>query len=120
MKKTKFFRQLILSRHRWVPSKKLSSFGLAVWPTIANIRILDIQGYSENTRHTRIFIEYWTYKFIQRILDILGYSANTRHTGIFREYWTYRNIQIILDIQEYSENTGYTGILREYRTYSDI
>ena len=58
LKKKKFFSQLILPRHPWVPSKKLSSFGLAVWPAIANIRILDIQGYSENTRHTEIFREY--------------------------------------------------------------
>jgi len=51
---------------------------------------------------------------IQRILDIQGYSENTRHRGIFKEYWTYRGIQRILDIQRYSENTRLnTGIFRE-------
>ena len=49
-------------------------------------RILDIHGHSENTRHTGIFREYWTYKDIQRILDIQGYSENTRHSGMFKEY----------------------------------
>jgi len=41
---------------------------------------------ADNTGHTGIFREYWTYKNIQRILDIQGYSGNTRHTGIFKEY----------------------------------